>query len=60
MTPPPLLARGFAGPKAGTCHLRAQSLPIPAELSLCASGLEFREIANTFLAFFLQYGVHHI
>lgn len=60
MTPSLLPGPAFAGPKKGTSHLRAQSLSIPAELSLRAAGLEFAAIANTFLAFFLQHGSYHI
>lgn len=60
MTPSLLLAPAFAGPKEGAHHLRAQRLSIPAGLRLCASGLEFGEVTNTFLTFSLQYGGHHI
>lgn len=60
ITPSLLLASAFGGPKGETGHLRAQSLSIPAGLSLRASGLEFGAVANTFLAFFLQYGGYHV
>uniref|UniRef100_A0A8D2NIV4 Glyceraldehyde-3-phosphate dehydrogenase n=1 Tax=Zonotrichia albicollis TaxID=44394 RepID=A0A8D2NIV4_ZONAL len=36
-----LPAPALAEPKEDTCHLSSQSLPTPAGLSLCASGLEF-------------------
>jgi len=51
MTPSLSPAPAFAGPEEGTRHLRAQSLSVPAGLSL-----EFGAVANTFLAFFLQHG----